>query len=639
MGRRQFVHRIGITTLGSGTLGTSDGTGNRRDDRGDPIGLGRTVTDTVAAVGQQLVIAPSTVSAVDTPGTIRAPHAWVTPGAPATGNRYALRIQDNGGVDPGFRFTTSGDLTIDTHFRFHTGWSTAYLFNDADSFSAGFRVFTNGQARNGLFFRNPFGGDDFGVSRNIQDGRWHWFRLILDADAGRYRAFLDGDLVGDVDYHGDGWTARSQFRVMGRRTGSFSWFEYDRFVMTDEAVYPETADAVTSSLLHYELEDGGGRSLENGALVRVDDLVAEKRALIERIRTVGGELLPADRAGQLDAAAAAIVDAIEEPAGNELEAGFTRLIAAESVTHTATQRGTVASRRLARTVVDLAHTVAASRVAARGLRGAGWAARRLRNILRDVAGRASRGIQTIFGRRRPTEVGVDRIESVVAAIAADVATFRSEFDDELLELGEKLVELPIKATVEHAPVAATDQLESAQTGATTGIATAVFDRFQFAVDAESTSARPGIDRAIEMAVQPIGDDLGSIQWDRPVSAVDDLRDEAIDSINRTVDGAMAVVDAMESAAGMTGTMGVVIGVLALGAFFAAAVAGGSGVGLLVGGAAAAVGVKLKAYAAILGGISGTLSAGAGITGIAALAAVRSTHYEAVMAILGTEVVA
>lgn len=282
--RREFLKYTGASatvTFGSATgiLGSAIAEQTEEeqplDDRGEPIEESEPSTTT--SNQSSLPVNPS-----DPPdGTIESSEfEWLDEGAPATGNQYALRIADDGGVNPNFSFSTDGSLTLDFHWRFHQGSDLAYMFNNEDSERSGFRAFTNGRAGNGLFFRNVFGGADLVYSSNVQDGSWHNIRIVLDADQNSYTVYVDGEEVGASYYHGDGWTALDQFRVMGRKSGSDTTVDYDRFVIVDEAIHPGSGQEVTSSLLHYELEDGSGTTVLNSgdATASLDDLIAQQFA-------------------------------------------------------------------------------------------------------------------------------------------------------------------------------------------------------------------------------------------------------------------------------------------------------------------------------------------------------------------------
>ncbi|MCL9813626.1 LamG-like jellyroll fold domain-containing protein [Natranaeroarchaeum aerophilus] len=259
--RRSFLKYAGsgvAATLGSTAIPTGAAT-TEVDDRGDPIESSDSPSTTVSTT-----VGETTIPAEVPDGTvISESYDWIQDGAPQTNNTYALQLTDKGGVDPNFRPTTDGDLTIDCYWRFDSGSYLAYLFNDFDSTASGFRAFTNGIAGSGLRFRNVFGGSDLVYSSTLQDGKWYNIRLVLDSEAGTFSAYINGEQIGESNYSGTGWTAGDRFRVMGRHSGSSTTVDYDRFVIVDEAVHPEDGEVV-SGLIQYELDDGEGNTVYNG---------------------------------------------------------------------------------------------------------------------------------------------------------------------------------------------------------------------------------------------------------------------------------------------------------------------------------------------------------------------------------------
>lgn len=198
---------------------------------------------------------------------------------------YALRLSDDGGVDFNFRYETTGDLTVDTIWRHDSGGELAYLFNDQDSIRTGFRAFTNGIAGNGLFFRNPFGGNDIHLNENFQDGNWYQIRIVLDAEQNTYTVYIDGEAVAESHYDGSGFVTSDDFRIMGRKTGTSTLVDYRYFAWANNVILPDEADRIDSSLLRLDLEEGEGEQITNRGLEGVEDLLDEKRDLITKIRS------------------------------------------------------------------------------------------------------------------------------------------------------------------------------------------------------------------------------------------------------------------------------------------------------------------------------------------------------------------
>ncbi|RQH01910.1 hypothetical protein EA472_06285 [Natrarchaeobius oligotrophus] len=196
-----------------------------------------------------------------------------------------MRLSDDGGVNFNFRYETTGDLTVDIIWRHDSGGELAYLFNDQDSIQTGFRAFTNGIAGNGLFFRNPFGGNDIFVDEDFQDGNWYQIRIVLDADQNTYTVYIDGEAVGESYYDASGFVTSDDFRIMGRKTGSSTLVDYRYFAWANNVILPDEADRIDSSLLRLDLEEGEGEQITNRGLVGVEDLLDEKRDLITQIRS------------------------------------------------------------------------------------------------------------------------------------------------------------------------------------------------------------------------------------------------------------------------------------------------------------------------------------------------------------------
>lgn len=205
-------------------------------------------------------------------GSIESPvFEWLGEGAPQTGNDCALRLSDEGGVDIGYHFEFTDALTIDFYWRHHEGGELAYMWNDLDSTSSGFRAFTNGVAGSGMNVRLPW-ATDMSPNVHIQDGEWHNIRLVVDGSDNTTTLYIDGDQIAQSGYDGSTFTTSDTFRAMGRPSGESTMIDYDRYVWAPEAIHPGEGD-VSSDLLHYELDDCDGDIVENEPGDEVDDPV------------------------------------------------------------------------------------------------------------------------------------------------------------------------------------------------------------------------------------------------------------------------------------------------------------------------------------------------------------------------------
>jgi hypothetical protein len=570
---------------------------------------------------------------------------WRTPGAPGTGNDHALDLEDRGGVDVGFRPRTAGDLTIDFDWRHRSGGSLAYAFNDEDSASRGFRAFTNSIADRGMWFRNPFGGSDVVYQGDLQDGRWHRIRVVLDAEANTYTAYVDGERVGLSYYHGDGWTAADRFRVMGRYSGTRTRVEYDRYVIADEAIHPEDSTDVRGTLVHYELEEGEGRTLTNGAdrPGRIHPLVARKAALIESIRTDAGRILPEDEAEGLDRRAERLLERIDdgfdhadEEESSQYERALDRMVAAEEVTRTATESAVEPTHRIAIATVDLGISRAISRIAGRTLRVLGWGARRIASILSNIASTARRTLDAITGRVLLSASRRRELDLVLARLERRVDEYLEAFGPDLEELGKSLLKDSIKASVDYLPEdvrAALTRIREEFTGAIERI---FYRSFQF--DAESTVGAlelgiPGVNVSVEDAMGTVADgvDSGSLQgeWSDERHAASERVREKIRRSEVTFLGGMGV---LEDGADDIGLISLLAAVSALGFFAIGVFVGSTGAGFVVGSTIAALAVKLKTGAAALGKLSLALTVTISLVGTAFLTWTAKRHNDAIVEI-------
>lgn len=297
MNRRKFI-KYGTSTaiVSFGTVGTVTADNEEYDysevdDRGDPI----EGNSTTQSADESFGVASSSINPEDPPNaTIEASEfQWINVEPDELGDdTTALRLSDDGGVNFNFNYQTEGDLTVDVVWRHHSGGSLAYLFNDLDSTTTGFRAFTNGIAGSGLFFRNPFGGDDIFIDDNFQDGQWYQIRIVLDNSENTYTVFINGDEVAQVFYNGSGFETSNDFRIMGRRTGSSTLIDYRYFAWANKVVLPGDADRVESELLQLNLEEGDGDSLDNESpeQIQLEPLIEDKIALAGEIDDVGSTL-------------------------------------------------------------------------------------------------------------------------------------------------------------------------------------------------------------------------------------------------------------------------------------------------------------------------------------------------------------
>ncbi|MDL5362824.1 hypothetical protein [Halalkalicoccus sp. NIPERK01] len=452
-------------------------------------------------------------------------YAWRPSGAPRTGSEHALELEDRGGVDVGSRPGTAGDLTIDFHWRHRSGRGLAYAFNDENSASRGFRAFTNGVAGRGMWFRNPFGGSDVVYRGDLQDGRWHRIRVVLDAGARTYTAYVDGRRVGRSYYHGRGWTAASRFRVMGRYSGTRTRVEYDRYVVTDEAVHVNDATAIDGRLVHYELEEGEGRTLTNGPdpSERVRSLVARKTTLIESIRSEAGRVLDDRNVERIDRRAERLLDGMDDgldradaQTRTQYERALDRMVAAEEVTAAATESGVEPVRRIARATVDLGLGEAMGRITGRTLRGMGWAARRIASILSTIASMARRTLDAITGRAVLPLARRRELDRALAGIERRVSDLLETHRTDIEAIGEKLLSTSIKAAVDLLPEKVLETLGRIRERFTGVIERIFYGTFQF--DPEMTVGDldvgiPGVNVAVEDAMGTVSDgiDAGSLR--------------------------------------------------------------------------------------------------------------------------------
>ncbi len=656
--RRRFLQCGGALGAGGLVLGSANAVAASEpvDDYGNPIddtgskseGVMSTATVEVASWSTTRTAAVEAESGPD--GRVVSNRcAWRTPGASRTGNDYGLELEDRGGVDVGFRPQTSAGLTIDLHWRYRSGRDLAYAFNDQNSTSSGFRAFTNGIAGRGMWFRNPFGGSDVVCRNDLQDGRWHWIRVVLDGEAGTYTAYVDGRRVGRSYYHGRGWSAASRFRVMGRYSGTGTRIEYDRYVIADDALHPDDAVAIDGTLVHYELEEGEGRTLTNGSAdrsERIRALAARKSTVIESIRSDAGRVLLDSDATRIDRRAERLVERIDgelahadERTRTQYERALERMVVAEEVTATATESATEPARRIALATVDLGMARAMGRITGRTLRTMGWAARRIASILSEIASMASRTLDAITGRALLSLARRRELDNALARIERRVSDLIEAHGSDIEALGEKLLSKSIKAAMDLLPDEVLDALGRLREEFTGAIARIFYESFQF--DSEVTISGfdlgiPGVNVSIEDAMETVSDGIDEEalggEWSEERNAVSEQACEEIRWREVAFVGGMS---AAKDEADRIGAISLALAVLGLGLFAISICIGATGIGLAASSLLAIIAVKLKAGAAALGKISLALTVSISLVGIAFLTWTAKRHNETVVGLVAS----
>lgn len=636
----------GLLLCGSNTVAASepvDDYGNPIDDaEAESAGAMSTATVTVASWSTTRTTAAEAESRPDG-RVVSNRYAWRTPGAPRTGNGHALELEDRGGVDVEFRPRTAGDLTIDFHWRYRSGRDLAYAFNDQNSTSSGFRAFTNGIAGRGMWFRNPFGGRDVVYRGNLQDGRWHWIRVVLDAEARTYTAYVDGRRAGRSYYHGRGWTAASRFRIMGRYSGTRTRVEYDRYVVTDEAIRVDDTTAIDGRLVHYELEEGEGRALANGNAdhgERLRALVARKATLIESIRSDAGRVLTDSDAARIDRRAERLVERIDTDLARadretrtQYERALERMVAAEEVTATTTESGVEPARRIAAATVDLGLAKAMGRITGRTLRTMGWMARRIASILFEIASMARRTLDAITGRALLSIARRRELDHALARIERRVSELIEAHGPDIEAVGEKLLSKSIEGAIDLLPAEVLDALGRIREEFTDVIERIFYESFQF--DSEMSIGAldlgiPGVNVSIDDAMGTVsnGIDDGSLggEWSEERSLTSEQVCEDIRWREIAFVGGMKTA---ERGADRIGLIGLWAAIAALGLFTIGICIGATGVGLVVGSTMALIATKLKIGAAILGKISIALTVSISFVGITFLTWMAKRHDETI----------
>jgi hypothetical protein len=497
-----------------------------------------------------------------------------------------------------------------------------------------------------MWFRNPFGGSDLVYRGNLQDGRWHWIRVVLDASANSYTAYVDGRRVGRSHYHGRGWTAANRFRVMGRYSGTRTRVEYDRYVIADKAVHVDDATAIDGRLVHYELEEGEGRTLTNGSAggsERIRALVGRKRTLIESIRSDAGRVLGDADLIRIDRRAERLLERIDDGLDSadartrtQYERALERMVLAEEVTQTATESGLEPARRIARATVDLGLAEAMSRYTSRTLHGMQWSARQVAWILSGIASTARRTREVVTGRALLPVARRRELDGALARINRRVSELLERHGEELKSVSKKLLSDSLKSAAAHLPERVLDALGRIREEFTGVMERIFYESFQFDTQVTNGVLRlgiPGVNVAIDDAMGTVSDriDDGSLDGEREEERAADA-EEVREGIRQAE---VRFVDAMSTAEGsvdQVGLAGLGAAILALGFFAIGICVGATGAGFAVGATLAMVAAKLAAGAAALGKLSVALTVSISLVGIAFLTWTAKRHDEAVVRI-------
>lgn len=620
--RRRALLRSGLTGVGALTLPrpitAAEGDPVDRledyDDAGNPLDPG-------PAVERFRTASSLPVNPPDPPdGTIASPtFAWLEAGSPMSDGDVALRLADRGGVEPNFRPSTAGDLAVAFDWRFAGGDALAYAFNDRDSLSGGFRAFTNGIADAGFVFRNPFGGRDVAYGGDLQDGAWHRIVVVLDAADNRFRAYVDGRLVGAAFYDGTGWTATDRLRVMGRLSGSSTQVDYDRFVVVPAALGP--GEPITAEpLIRYDIEAGRGTVLRNGPGAPGHGLVAAKEALIDDVRAAAAGLLPLPLADGMDQEAERLLTELAPSisGGDDpvtLEAAD-RMVIAEGVTAVGTAAGIEPVEETARTVGELAFAIAAmgaGKLLLRGTtRGGRWFASRLGYAERQ----ARRAFDDLVGGPTLPPAARRDIDERFERATRDVKTVMAEHTDTLEAAGETAASAGLVEGLKRLPEEVIDALESIRDALVSFFAFLLYSRYLFQRgQVDETGQRiqpPGVDPAIDEHMRELRGfvEAGSLSPAGRAGRVAE-RDRTIDAITARSEDAVSFLRTNRVVVGTLGTFSLFAVGAGLVAKAIAALLAASGIGLGPAAVAAGFGAQFIVFGGALGALSGAL-AGAGV---------------------------
>ena len=558
-------------------------------------------------------------------------YTWLETGSDLTDGDGALRIADDGGVEPNFRPRTDDDLTIVFDWRHAEGGSLAYAFNDFDSASAGFRAFTNGIAGDGLYFRNPFGGDDLVYREDLQDGAWHRIRVVLDASENRYRAYVDGQLVGESFYDGTGWTASDRFRVMGRVNGSSTRVDYDRYLVVPEVLEPGSSPTV-EPLIGYALEEGEGDVIRNG--IDVDGgAIGEKAELIDEIRTEAATLMSDSAADRLDAKAEVVLDDIETAleegdAAVEREA-LDRMILSEEITVAGTKAGIGPAEGIGDAAAELALIIATGGAGKRLLDTSTAVGRFLARRIGAIRRSARSSFDELIGRPLLPRRLRREIDERIERATDDVQRLMEANTDELESIGETATKDSLSAAYERLPEEILSAFRSLRDSFSRFLARTFYTAYQTQSERTDDGRRlqpPGLDTATEdrMATMETLIEDGSLR--------DDGREDRRALCDTAVLELTAIGEAAESVLqksrdlsdGLSSFSGLVL-FSALLAYAIAIAASATGVGVIKSGGAAVLGSKLVAISGLLGSLATVVTGGSVPAGRSSLNMMAEIH--------------
>ena len=493
--RRELLQYAGIAGMaGAGipaTISASEEAEYPEDDRGDVDDDDESAGVRAEATSDDRVTNPE-----DPPdGTIVGDFSWNDDGA--TTNEQvsdcSLEIEDDGGVDINFNFEGEESVTFECHWKHESGGELAYLFNDEDSTTTGFRAFTNGIAGPGLFFRNVFGGNDIpvggtqGDGRNFQDGNWYQIRIVLDGDENTYTVYInDGDGFteeGSSSYDGTGFEVGPQFRTMGRESGSSTRVNYDRYVMVNEAIHPP--NTVTSDLLEYPLNECGEDEIGNEPDLNLDQSIERKQGLIDTIRADARDVL-GEEPSELDARAESLLAEIDDQREDADQDERERLrealgrmndaeeLTAKSVAAGADQNGPL--QDIAERVVGLGQILATQLV---NRAGNSFLKRVGNGILSRLGSVAENLKNALIGRGELDPATVQRIEELVDSISRENANVADETDLNILErIGDTTAESGTSAGLNVAQTeGVTGRIDETIDGAEQELLAALFESY------------------------------------------------------------------------------------------------------------------------------------------------------------------
>ena len=624
---RRTVLRLGsAAAIGTYTLPVAAAEEGPVDDEGNPIDADG--NEDVFSTSSSLPVNPDD----SRDGSIASSeYTWLETGSGLTDGDRALRIADDGGVEPNFRPRTDDDLTIVFDWRHAEGGSLAYAFNDLDSTSRGFRVFTNSLAGDGLYFRNPFGGSDLVFRGDVQDGAWHRVRVVLDARENQYRAYVDGALVGSSYYHGSGWTARDRFRVMGRASGSSTSVDYDRYLVVPEVLEPGESASV-EPLISYALDEGEGDVVRNG--IGLDrGTVEEKVELIERIRTEAGTLMSESAASRLDERAEVLLEDVE----TELERGeapvereaLDRMVMSEEITVAGTKAGIGPATGTGDAAAELALIIATGGVGKRLLDTSTAVGRFLAGRIGAIRRSARTSFDELIGRPLLPRRTRREIDERIERATDDVQRLIEGNADELESIGETATKDSLSAAYERLPEEILSAFRSLRDSFSRFLARTFYTAYQTQSERTDDGRRlqpPGLDTATEdrmVTVERFIED-DSLQED----GREDRRalcDTAVVELTAIGEAAESVLEkGRELSDGISSFSGLVL-FGALIAYAIAIAASVTGVGVGIGVGAAVLGSKFVAVSGLVGSLATIVTGGSVPAGRSSLNMMAKIH--------------